>query len=59
MRSEIGSKAMKTGIMAAGLAGLLLWMKIRERAARPSFAMAVGEDSDAEPSTQDDEAPDA
>ncbi len=58
MRSEIGSKAMKTGIMAAGLAGLLLWMKIRESASRPSYAMAVGEDSDAGPSGQEDEAPD-
>ncbi len=59
MRSEIGSKAMKTVIMAAGLAGLLLLMKIRESASRPSFAMAVGEDSDAGPSTPEDEAPGA
>ncbi len=57
MQREIGSTAMKTGIMAAGLAGLLLWMKIRERARQPSFAMAVGEDSDAGPPGQEDEAP--
>ncbi len=56
MRREIGGKAMKTGIMAAGLAGLLLWMKMRERAQRPSYAMAVGEDSDAGPPGQEDEA---
>ncbi len=59
MRREIGGKAMKTGIMAAGLAGLLLWLKIRERAPRPSYAMTVGEDSDAGPSGQEDEAPGA
>ncbi len=59
MRSDIGSKAMKTGLVAAGLAALLLWMKIRERAPRPSYAMTVGEDSDAGPSGQEDEAPGA
>lgn len=56
MRREIGTKAMKTGLMVAGLAAVLLWMKVGGSAPRPAYAMAVGEDSETGFSIQHDEA---
>ncbi len=52
MRRELGVRAIETGLMVAGLAAVLLWMKASESAPRPTHAMAVGEDSDTGPSIQ-------
>lgn len=46
MGRDAGKKAMKTGLLLAGLAAVLVWMRTGADNTRPPYAMAVGEDSD-------------